>query len=152
MAPPPHFRSTIFLLCFILIAISCSAVAGENTIGVIKTVSGEVFIQQKDMRTKATINMKIFTGDFIITGEKSYAGLIFVDDTVVSLGPNSEISIKDFLFKPAEKQLSFWAKILKGTFSFLSGQISKLAPENVRIETPDATLAVRGTKFIIKVD
>ena len=96
--------------------------------------------------------MNIMQGDVIKTGKNGEAGLIFDDDTVVGLGPDSEISIEKFLFDPANRQLSFIAKIIHGTFSFISGQITKLAPQKVKFETPDATLGVRGTKFLVKVD
>jgi hypothetical protein len=96
--------------------------------------------------------MKINQGDSIQTGSKSNAGLIFEDDTVVSLGSNSEMSIEEFLFDPAKKKLSFTTRLFKGTFSFISGQIAKLAPDNVKLETPDATLGVRGTKFLVKIN
>ena len=67
-------------------------------------------------------------------------------------GPNSEMSIESFLFNPADKQLSFITRLIRGTFSFISGQIAKLAPKKVILQTPDATLGVRGTKFLVKVD
>ena len=41
---------------------------------------------------------------------------------------------------------------MKGTFSFLSGQIAKLSPDNVKLMTPDATLGIRGTKLLVKVE
>ena len=43
-------------------------------------------------------------------------------------------------------------KIFKGTFSYLSGVMGKLAPDSVKIETPVGMVAVRGTHFLVKVD
>jgi hypothetical protein len=62
------------------------------------------------------------------------------------------MSIESFLFNPVNKELSFIARMIHGTFSFITGQIAKLAPERVTFETPDATLGVRGTKFLVKID
>ncbi len=120
--------------------------------GIIKAVSGDVFITSAQTTIRAVSNMKIMQGDSVKTGNNGKAGLIFDDDTVIGLGPDSEISIDQFLFDPVNKQLSFITRMIHGTFSFLSGQITKLAPKKVILETPDATLGVRGTKFLVKVD
>jgi len=129
-----------------------STLARPDSAGIIKTVSGEVYITSAETTIMAVANMRIIQGDSITTGADSSAGLIFEDDTVVALGPNSEMSIEHFLFNPVKKELSFIARMVKGTFSFITGQIAKLAPEKVELETPDATLGVRGTKFLVKVD
>ncbi len=146
--------SRAILLIFLFLAYPFCCSAKIESVGIIKTVSGEVTITAADqtISTKAVTNMRLIQGDAIKTGAKGSVGLIFDDDTVISLGPNSEIIIQHFQFNPVEEKLSFVAKIIKGTFSFISGQITKLAPDKVRLETPDATLAIRGTKLCIKVD
>lgn len=123
-----------------------------GTIGIIKSVSGEVHLINATSTIKALANMKLNQGDSIRTGPNSNVGLIFDDDTVVSLGSNSEMSITEFLFHPAAQELSFVATLITGTFSFISGQIAKLDPDKITLETPDATLGVRGTKFLVKID
>jgi len=42
--------------------------------------------------------------------------------------------------------------MIKGTFSYITGQIVKLAPDTAQVHTPDATIAVRGTKLLIQVE
>ncbi len=126
--------------------------AQPDSAGFIKTISGDVYITTAQTTVKAVINMPIEQGDIIRTGADSSVGLVFEDDTVVALGPNSELSIDGFLFKPAEQQLSFIIRMIKGTFSFLTGQIAKLAPKKVVLETPNATLGVRGTKFVVNIE
>lgn len=123
-----------------------------ETIGIIKSVSGSVYLSNSASSIRAVPNMKLNEGDTVTTGPKSNIGLIFEDDTVVSLGSNSEMSIEEFIFDPAKEKLSFVATLVKGTFSFISGQIAKLAPDQVKLETPDATLGVRGTKFLVQIN
>jgi hypothetical protein len=91
-------------------------------------------------------------GDRVSTGADGKAGLLFEDDTVMSLGPKSALRIEDFRFQPAEKKLSFVARILQGTATYLSGQIGRLAPDLVRVETPHATIGMRGTHILVSVD
>ena len=140
------------LVFFILLLTTGHSNAQTQSVGIIKSLSGEVFLVNEDLKTKAAANMKINRGDTIVTGANSSVGLIFTDDTVVSLGPGSEINVENYLFNPADQELSFVTKLLRGTFSFITGQIAKLAPQNVKLETPNATLGVRGTKFVVKVD
>jgi len=147
-------HSRIALFVFFILTLPLCCMAKIQSAGIIKSVSGEVMITSAHQTTsiKAVPNMKIIQGDSIKTGVKGSVGLTFDDDTVISLGPNSEIVIQEFLFNPVEKKLSFVAKMIKGTFSFLSGQIIKLAPDKVQLKTPDATLAIRGTKLCVKID
>jgi len=143
---------TVLLCISLLLSCSLFAHAQFDSAGIIKTVSGEAFITNSKSTIKAVANMKFMVGDSIRTGANSSTGLIFEDDTVVALGPNSEMTIDSFLFSPATKELSFLTRLIHGTFSFITGQIAKLAPDKVSLETPDATLGVRGTKFLVKVD
>lgn len=143
--------SLLLIIAFLLTG-PMNCMAKFESVGFIKSVAGEVYIVSSNLSVRAVPNMKIIKGDSIITGADSSVGLIFEDDTVVSIGPKSEILIQDFMFDPVEKELSFVARMIKGTFSFITGQIAKLAPKNVKLETPDATLGVRGTKFLVKID
>jgi len=52
------------------------------------------------------------------------------------MGPNSEMAIDEYNFVPIEGRLSFVVKFIHGTITYLSGQISKLSPQSVRLETP----------------
>lgn len=143
---------SFYHILFFLLFLPCTAYAQQESAGIIKVVSGDVFITNDQTTIKAVPNMRISQGDLIQTGANSSAGLIFDDDTVVGLGPKSEMSIESFLFDPVKKELSFIARMIQGTFSFITGQIAKLAPEKVIFKTPDATLGVRGTKFLVKVE
>lgn len=71
---------------------------------------------------------------------------------MLSIGPDSELSIDNYLFEPASDQLGLVARLARGTLHFVSGIIAKLKPEAVAIETPTATIGVRGTRFVVKVD
>jgi hypothetical protein len=126
--------------------------APSESIGFVSKISGEVFLVSAQRTLQAVPNMKIGQGDTVKTGMAGSVGLIFDDNTVVSLGPDSEIAVESFLFNPVDNELSFVTKLIKGTFCFITGQIAKLAPKKVKFETPEATLGVRGTKFLVKID
>lgn len=141
----------------IAVALWCVPVAGfaaeaAVAVGFISSFSGDVLLVSPGSSISAEPKMRFHQGDTIRTGKDSSAGLIFQDDTLVSLGANSELVVEDFLFDPANHELSFIARLVQGSFSFVTGQIGKLAPKRVKLQTPNATLGVRGTKFLVKVD
>jgi hypothetical protein len=125
--------------------------ADTDPVGIIKAVNKDAFIVRSGKTHTATPGMKVMKGDLIKTGPGSSVGVIFEDDTVLSMGPKSEFVIEEFIFRPVENKLSFVARIIRGTLSFLSGQIAKLSPGSVRLETPSATIGMRGTHVLVKV-
>ncbi len=138
-----------------LILFLCSAalLIGEETpAGYLKTVKGDAQIIRRGEALPARAGDKIFKDDLIRTGANSSLGMTFKDDTLLSLGPNSRISIKDFAFSPAEGRMSFAARILRGTVVYLSGIIAKLAPDAARLETPYANIGFRGTQVAVQVE
>lgn len=144
---------------FMVLLVSVLGLAGTmafgatpDYIGIVKAFAGEVDISRGGRTIRAEPNMKLLEGDVVQTGPNGKAGLILEDDTVISMGRNSRIAIKSFMFQPNEKKLSFIARVIQGTASFLSGQIAKLAPKQVHIETPHATIGIRGTHLLIRVD
>ncbi|WP_294966333.1 FecR family protein [Sulfurimonas sp.] len=76
---------------------------------------------------------------------------MFKDNSVLALGSNSLLKLEKFLFKPVEKEYDFELFLEKGSLSFESGKISNLSPEDFILKTPDGTVAIRGTKFAVKV-
>ncbi len=147
------FRLVPFFL-FLFISVQICSARIDPPVGIVKSVTGKAYVTDKTRTFTVQLvpNMKITKGDLIKTEANSSVGLIFEDDTVMSLGPYSEIAIEDFLFDPVNSKLAFVAKMIHGTFSYISGQIAKLAPRKVKLETPDATLGIRGTKLLITVN
>ena len=87
----------------------------------------------------------------ITTGDKSGVTMIFKDNSVLVLGSNSILVLEKYMFAMKEKSYKFELTLNKGTVSFESGKIGELSPENFIFKTPEATVGIRGTKFMIKV-
>ncbi len=79
-------------------------------------------------------------------------GITFEDDTKVQINENSRLIIDDFVYDPKTKAGKLGAKIALGTVRYASGQIAKNSPQNVALNTPTATISVRGTDFTASVD
>lgn len=144
-------RYFIFMICVFFMTSVTLVAASDGPAGIIKTMKGTASIVRQEKVILAKNGEKIFERDILRTGADGSLGVIFKDDALLSLGPNSELVIDEFLFAPAQGKLSFVARMLRGTAVYLSGIIAKLSPESVRFETPLASVGIRGTKFAAKV-
>lgn len=141
----------LFCLALILIGPGASA-AADAFVGVVKTLEGSAVITRNGETIAVGAGMEIQRADVVKTNRNGCVGLVFSDDTRISMGPSTEIAVNDYLFEPVEKKLLFVLRLIRGTVSFLSGQIAKLSPESVQLVMPAATIGVRGTHVLIKVD
>ena len=126
--------------------------SAASSSGFVKNLKGETIV----LRDKQTIILKvadkIFEGDTIKTKNKSSIGIIFKDNTLISLGSNSEFYIKKYEFVPAKKKYSFLSRLVKGTMTCLTGLMSKLNPDAMKLEVKSASIGIRGTHFAVSVD
>jgi hypothetical protein len=139
-----------FVILFFSVGKSC----GEEMdfIAIIKSVSGDVTVVRKEERFRAEPGTQLQQLDVIISGADSTAGVTFVDGTLLSIGPSSHVDLQQYLFEPIEQQYDFSVYLKKGRAVYSSGRIGKLAPEKIKVNTPRATLGIRGTRFIVSVD
>ncbi len=100
----------------------------------------------------AYVNAALRRKDVIKTGPEASVGITFLDNTVITLGPETELEINEYLYKPRKGEAGLSGRMVQGTLQYISGSIAKIKPESVKIETPAGTIGVRGTRFVVKVD
>lgn len=125
--------------------------AAGMPIGSVKTYQPESVIVHDGIERPAEKGAPVHVGDRIVTDSDGAVGITFIDGSVLSLGPRTEFVLDEFRFNPREKDVSFLSRLQRGTATFLSGAIGRILPESVRFKTPTATLGLRGTKILIKV-
>ena len=107
------------------------------------------------VRNKNSIPSKVGSGvemnDTIVTA-KAKAKLTFEDNTTVNITEQSKLVVDDFVYDPNKGSGKLAMKVVMGTARYASGQIAKSNPQNVAVNTPTATVAVRGTDFSMTVD
>lgn len=132
---------------------ACSVLFAAEPAGMFKNVSGGVELIRAD---KTTVTPKVgdrfFESDMIKTGPKASTGVIFNDNTLVSIGQNSEFAVKEYIFKPSDKQGSFTGRLDKGTMACMTGLIAKMNPNSMKIESKTATIGIRGTYFVVEAE
>ncbi len=144
-----------FALGVVVLVLAGSApVWGQEAaaVGRIKVVSGSAFILRQNATIPAELGQAVFETDGLRTGADGRIGVTLKDDTRVSLGSNSEARIDRFVYAPADGRLGFVFNIVRGVAAYVSGQIAKLAPDSIRLETPAAIVGVRGTSLAVRVE
>ncbi len=153
----PHSKTVLLGLtcCFSLLLSSgrdiCSADASVP-VATVKKINGSATVVRQGKLIPATNGLEIWEKDTLRTGRNGSIGIVFNDDTFLSLGPGSVLTIDEFIFNPKQGKFSIVVRMLKGTAAYLSGLISKLSPESAHFKTPRASIGLRGTKFAAKVE
>lgn len=136
----------------ILLLIGGPAMADEAPIGYVKTVTGEATVSTAGKQVKAQAGTPVAQGSILKTGAKSSMGVTFKDETVMSFGPDTELTVDEYLYAPSQGKLKMGSKLAKGSMNYVSGVIAKLNPDAVSVQTPSGTIGVRGTQFVVKVE
>lgn len=124
----------------------------DDAAAVFKTVNGTVTVHRGATALPATPGMALQVADRLVSAAASGAGIAFRDGTLLTLGANADLLVRDYVFEPKEAKYAFSLYLAKGSALYASGKLGKVAPEAVRVQTPTATVAVRGTRFIVEAD
>jgi hypothetical protein len=143
---------TLLLAALMLLAAPAAWAQDDEAIGYVKTVSGEAAIERGGSQLAATPGTPVYREDILRTGADGTLGVTLKDSTRLSLGGNSELALREYAFVPSDNQLGFVARLTRGTLLYVSGIIAKLSADSVAVETPVATIAVRGTRFLVRVE
>ena len=132
--------------------LSVAVASASVPVATAKNVNGSATVIRQGQAISATNGMDIWENDTVRTGSNGSMAIIFKDDTFLSLGPGSILIIDEFVFAPKQGKFSIVVRMLKGTAAYLSGLISKLSPDSAHFKTPNASIGIRGTKFLVKVE
>lgn len=112
---------------------------------VVKTVTGTI----EDNIHKIRLQDDLYHNELIETHEESATEITFLDDTIISLGPDSSIVLDEFVYDPNPSNSSFVVTVTEGAMRFTSGV---LPSESYKIHTPVATIGIRGTIIDLVVE
>jgi hypothetical protein len=118
-------------------------------IGSVTEASGTAIIKRGKDTIQIVKGTEIKTNDKIET-KNGKVKIVFKDDTNVTVTESSSLIIDDFVYDPKSGAGKLGLKAAAGTVRYVSGSIAK-DPKNVKINTPTAAIAVRGTDFVMAV-
>ena len=123
-----------------------SAMASNTEIGVNAAVKGDVTIQSGEQRAKqAVVTKPVLLGDVVNSNKVGSLQVLLKDQTMFTVGPDCNLTIDKFVYDPDKNSNALTASVKKGMFRFMSGNISKSGPDSVSVNTPIASMGVRGT-------
>jgi hypothetical protein len=119
-----------------------SANAAESTIGVAAAVKNDVRGTINGAHSALAVGSNLFQGEVVQTGDASQTELLFNDQTNLSVGAKSTVTLDKFIFDPNRGTGEVVLNASLGAFRFVTGSQD---PKNYSIKTPTATIGVRGT-------
>ena len=142
-------KVVIIVALFWVAAATVASAADEPVIASIKTVQGNCSVRRGAQTLPATEGMHLQLGDVLVTSTDGGLAFIMRDGTRVSLGPQTELTVDQFAYDPSHGKFALLLKLGSGILAYVSGKIATFSPESVRVQTPVATIGVRGTKFVV---
>ena len=131
-------------LCF-------SAPAWAESAGSITHLSGVLFATRADGTSKLlSVKSEIMEGDTLRTERDTFARIKFVDNGEVVLRPDTVFKVDAYAYKPASEagqQDNILFSLLKGGLRSVTGFLGKRNPDKFKMNTPAATIGIRGTHF-----
>ena len=108
---------------------------------------------QKDLDStyEASLDFNIESYDNVQTSN-GRLGITFLDDSQVRLTEHSELIIDEFIYDPDPSKSKMALQFASGTARFITGKLATIDKENILIQTPSATIGIRGTDFTVTVD
>lgn len=149
MTPPRKCLATKWLLFLASLLAAAAAWAGEVA-GTVVNLSGPLLAKKPDGAVKVlSLKSQVEQGDTLVSEKDTYARIKFIDNSEITLRPNSQFKIENFSFdegKPESDSAVF--SLVKGGLRAVTGTLGKRNHDKFGLNTPTATIGIRGTIFI----
>jgi hypothetical protein len=142
----PGAATTVALLLCVLLADAAPGAGIGSPVIIVNNVTGR--LQSQEPRV-LRVGIDVFADETVRTAEKSAARIIFQDQTKLEIGALSEVVLDRFVYDPNRSDSEVAVSIAKGIARFTTGV---LRHENYKINTPAATIGVRGTVLYLRSD
>ncbi|TNF46716.1 hypothetical protein EP232_04265 [bacterium] len=138
-------KRIVIVMAIMLIAAPVMGMDSEMPVGFIVAIRGEVALDRASSTEDATLNAEIFANDRVETGEDGRAKIRFLDDSTVTMSPESILDISEYLESLEGEKGKSLLKMTFGKMRVVSGK------NKLEVHTPTAVAATRGTEFFVIV-
>jgi len=135
----------------LLVAACLAGYSDAAEVGQIKVSKGNVWVERSGGVLPGLVGVRLQSEDAINTGSDGSVSITMTDNSLLSLGPNSLVSLDHYTFDVNIDKGDFAMSIRNGTVSVISGRIAKRSLDAMTVRTPSAVLGVRGTEFCVSV-
>lgn len=148
---PMTLFAFIGLVGALLIAVVAPVQSQQSQVGVAAAVRGSVQVQSGGAARAPSGGEAMLLGDRVVTQRQSGMQVLLLDESVFTIGESNDLVIDRFVYDPDRSVGEIAARSTQGFLRFVSGGVGAIAPQNVSIETPSATIGSRGTTFDVVV-
>ncbi len=120
--------------------------AAAEKAGDVVAVRGKAVIERTTGRLDARVRDALQESDSIATRDKARVKMLFRDDSVLTLGANSRLNVKKYLYSPESKRAESIYELADGRLRAVVGS------PGFKVVTPTAYAAARGTVFTVAFD
>lgn len=135
-------RLAVVLMVMLIATIGADRASAQSNIGVASGAKNQVEGVVEGKTQTIAIGNNVFASELVRTGVDSMAQLLFLDQTSLSVAPQSQVTLDRFVYDPARGAGAVALRATVGAFRFVTGTQNA---NSYRIETPVATISVRGT-------
>lgn len=138
------------LLAWLLAMLVAGLAYAGQTVGTVTNLSGPLLARKADgeikvLSEKSTVDQ----GDTLVSEKDTYARIKFVDNSEITLRPNTQFKIENFNYEFAKPENdNIVLRLVKGGLRSITGLLGKRNKEHFALVTPVATIGIRGTIFI----
>jgi hypothetical protein len=140
------------LAALILWICAAMAASAAPVAGVVAQLSGPMTARGADGALRPlALKSEVAGGDTLLTGSGAYALVRFIDNSELTLRPDTSVKIDQFSFQDARpEQDSAAFTLIKGGLRSVTGLLGKRSKEKYAMQTPSATIGIRGTTFFLE--
>lgn len=146
-----HAR-TVLALSLALFGLSDAYAQSNPWVAQIKVSRGIVSIQRDGQKFPGIVGARLKMNDALVTEANGSAGVMFNDNSTLTLGADSEVQLQKFEYDSTSYMGAFDAYVKRGTVSVQAGNIAKQSPDAMRVRTPEAELRGQAKSYVVSVD
>src|SRR5262245_61770209 len=133
-------RFIVLLICFSVLS---SAASSAPAVGTVTRVQNQAQIGA----AAATVGAPVYMNDQLLTGPNARLQVTFRDGTVLTLGEKAKVVVDRYVYNPEQSTGSLALDASQGAIRLATGKLHQMRDKDIKVSTPYAALAVRGTEF-----
>lgn len=126
-----------------------TAPAPAQVIGHVLKLTGSATVIRNGVSVELHIGDAVQKGDVVQTGSDSTIGMTFIDGSAFGMTSNARMVLNEMIYDPNGSSNSSLISLVQGTITFVAGQTAKNG--NMRVDTPVATMGIRGTAVLVEI-
>src|SRR5271169_1582256 len=142
-------RALAFASLLLGVGVASQPALADQRVGIDSAVNpAATGIPPGGLPRRLVLGQDVVFNERITTEAEGQTQILFVDESTLSVGPNANMVIDQFVYDPNAGTGKFAASLTRGVFRFVGGKLSK--QENaVTMRTPTATIGIRGGVMLV---